>query len=396
LNILIAPSWYPTAENPGSGVFFRDQALALSKAGHQVTLVYVQLVSTKKLWKENFRNEQDYYDENLHCCILKAPSWGANRLGNVCKRYTRTMKKALKYAVIKDGPFDIAHAHSFMGAGYALCHNRDILNCPVIVTEHLSSITERELSNQDIRCLKDTLKNADKFIAVSQHLADCIKSLTGYEKEILVVPNILNPLFHFENIQKPRNEFRFISVGALIPRKQMDQLIRTFSLAFETQKNVTLAIVGKGPEYDKLKTLVQELEMDERISFLGQLSREKLAKEFTESNVFVLTSRSETFGVVYIEAMACGLPVIGTLNGGSNEVLNTYGATAVEVGNIEQLVQAMQNMKEEYDTFDFKKISENAIQRYGSQAVVATLEFSYELLMKAEINLFSMEKSVGG
>lgn len=385
MKILIAPSWYPTEDNPGSGVFFRDQALALANAGHMVVLLYVRLYPVSHIIRRNMPQAEIYFDNGVKIYIYPANSFGANRCHRVCERIAEVMPEALKYVMKREGAFDIAHAHSFIGAGYALCKCKKQLQCPVIVTEHISSIPDNKLNRKELSCLKQCVDLADRFIAVSDDLARCIASVTGCKRKINVIPNIFASDFYPSEKGEKSNIFNFVSVGGLIKLKQMDLLIRCFVEAFGSDDSVRLTIVGDGPERDSLEHLAAEGGVRRNIIFAGYQPRVEIANLMRESDAFVMLSRRETFGVVYIEAMACGLPVVGTLNGGADEILNTYGATAVEVGNSEQIVRAMRDVKSKYNNFDKKIISENAIAQYGERTVMNELSDIYMSTLSEEV-----------
>lgn len=377
MNILIVPSWHPTEDNPGNGVFFLNQAVALKQAGHQVTFLCPHYTSPRELFTLQRAWIKEYEQLGVHTVVYARPSWGANKLGLVCERTAGMMKDALRYASQKYGPFDLIHAHSFMGAGYGVCRNRDVLNVPIVVTEHLSLIGQDRLTKRQIRNLRETVGSSDSFLAVSGNLKKDIEKRTGITGKIQVVPNMVSDVFQYTPQTQKFAPFTFISAGSLIPDKGHGMTIRAFCEAFPPEAGVQLLICGEGAQRGNLEALIAERHRTHQIQLLGQMSQQELSGIMARSHVFVLASQHETFGVVYIEAMACGLPVIGTKNGGSDEVLSAYGATAVDVGSQKQLSEAMTAAHSGYERFDRGRISREARKMYSQEAVVRRLEAVY-------------------
>lgn len=385
MNILIVPSWHPTEENPGNGVFFLNQAAALKQAGHQVTFLCPHYTSPGELLTSRRAWIKEYEQLGVHMVVYARPSWGANKLGLVCQRAAGMMKDALRYASQKYGPFDLIHAHSFMGAGYGVCRNRDVLNVPIVVTEHLSLIGQNRLTKRQIRNLRETVGSSDSFLAVSGKLKKDIEERTGIAGKIQVVPNMVSDVFRYTPETEKMNSFTFVSVGSLIPDKGHEVTIQAFCDAFPPEAGVQLLICGEGPRKKYLEALIAERHRTHQIQLLGQKNQQELSVIMARSHVFVLASRHETFGVVYIEAMACGLPVIGTKNGGSDEVLAAYGAAAVDIGSQKQLSEAMTAVYREYKRFDHGRISREIRKMYSQEAVVRQLEAVYCEAIKKQL-----------
>ena len=136
----------------------------------------------------------------------------------------------------------------------------------------------------------------------------------------------------------------------------MDITIRAFAELCKTKEDVKLIIAGDGPQRDALGKLVEDLHLTKRIEFAGKLDRHAIKEVFAKSDCFVLMSRSETFGVVYIEAMASGLPVIATRCGGPESFVNENNGILVDVDSIDQLVEAMKKMmKTKYDAKELRQ-----------------------------------------
>jgi glycosyltransferase involved in cell wall biosynthesis len=111
-----------------------------------------------------------------------------------------------------------------------------------------------------------------------------------------------------------------ITVGRLVARKAVDQLVKMVSRL--DNKKLNLLIIGSGPQENSLKQLARELNIESRIHFLGHTSEEDKFEILRMADIYVSTSQHEGFGIVYLEAMACGLPVVCYDFGGQTDFLS--------------------------------------------------------------------------
>ena len=179
---------------------------------------------------------------------------------------------------------------------------------------------------------------------------------------------MVSPLFVPET-KEHDSCFTFISVGNLVKSKRFDLTLRAFSKSFQGDTRVRLKIVGDGIERSSLKEMALDLGIDGQVVFTGRLSRAEVLKQLQESDAFVLPSDFETFGVAYIEALACGLPVIGTHNGGADEIINDGCGYLVDTGDDTQLAEAMLRLYREYQYYDKVRLANDCQARFGEEIV---------------------------
>ncbi len=146
-------------------------------------------------------------------------------------------------------------------------------------------------------------------------------------------------------VRRPRPGPTVLSVARLYPRKRMGDLLRAGILLRERIPGLQIRIVGRGPEWAALNRLHAELVLGDSVALLGDLSRERLAEEYVSADLFCLPSAQEGFGIVFLEAMAAGLPVVACRAAAIPEVV-LDGETGVLVppGAPEALAHAIEGL----------------------------------------------------
>ena len=377
MTVLIIPSWYKTESNAILGSFFREQALMLERAGVEVIVADVTLQGRADWFSKRCFSLNTYSDEGVRTYSYVIPAMGIGRLesGGSEIVYYNLMKIYKK--IISDGyKIDLIHAHSFMPAGIAAVKLGKKENIPVVVTEHSSAVLQKKLSRKRKVYFKSVIDEATEIICVSNALKKSVQDLTDNIRVPVVIPNAVNEKFKY----KPdisEGKFSFISIGNLVQSKRFDLTIKAFSKRFKGENNVILKIIGGGVLQDKLEKLVEEQGIKNQVVFLGRISRQSVVEELQKSKVFVLPSDYETFGVVYVEAMACGLPIIGTKNGGSEDIIRESNGILIERDNVEELADAMHVLYEEYYQFNPQMIAKECQERFGEKTIVSQIKEIY-------------------
>ncbi len=383
MNILIVPSWYEARSGAQLGSFFREQAFALKRSGCNVIVADATLQSMKNLKGKKLFSIQKKNDEGLVTYSYLMPSFGLMRMPKIgAKIYAHNLEKLFR-SIIKDGhKVDVIHAHSFYCAGVAATRLGKKYGIPVVVTEHSSDIISRKLDVQKTDLLKETVENCEKFICVGNGLKNAVIEYIQTEKDITVIPNIVDKIFNYKE-EKTSDIFHFVSIGNLIQRKRFDLTIHAFARIFKDNHKVMLTIIGDGPLKDELKTLAKERGVENQVIFTGRMDRNNVAQELQRANAFVLASDYETFGVVYIEAMACGTPVIGTRNGGADDIINDTCGILVDTDDVLQLASAMKQIYSTYNKYDKKYIANQCVSQYGEESISMQLKVVYSNIVKS-------------
>lgn len=204
------------------------------------------------------------------------------------------------------------HAHCALWGGYAAKLIAEKYKIPYIISEHSSSYGLGKIKSWEEKYIRSAMENASLITTVSRGFSNTIQEYTNVQN-IEVIPNFIDMDFFTLPPNRIEGEkFIFTSIGWLNKNKGFDLLIRAFHRAFKDQENVYLNIVGRGSERNNLLKIIKELRLENRVNLLGELNRQQIRDILWKSHCLVLASYVETFGIVLIEALATGIPVIAS------------------------------------------------------------------------------------
>jgi glycosyltransferase involved in cell wall biosynthesis len=389
LHVLLIPSQRFVAEdNPLGGIFQLDLGHALQRAGLKVGAI-APLARSLRTWRvrELGRRRTRTQSDEQGFPILRPDhyAWIPSRTPYLSEWYQVMLGNQLfdRY-VERHGIPDLLHAHNALFAGTVALSLKQKLGIPYILTEHSSAYITRTIKPWQEQTVVNALRNADRRLVVSHHLAQSMERMYGeimqpWEK----MPNIVNSMFTVAKLRDPRVEedqpgFRFLNIAAMLPWKNQANLLRAFAISFKDRDDVHLRIVGDGMLRQELENLSHALGIQNRVSFLGVLPRAKLLQEYQASDALVLSSDFETFGVVLIESLAMGRPVIATDCGGPREIVSEANGLLVPLGDSHALANAMSSMIEEKHRYSPEALREACVAAYGEQAIVARHVAIYE------------------
>jgi glycosyltransferase involved in cell wall biosynthesis len=192
------------------------------------------------------------------------------------------------------------------------------------------------------------------------------------------VPNVVDALFLQGDARRAAaGPFRFLNVGFLHEKKGQDDLLKAFASRFADDPTVALAIGGDGPERDRLHEMAESLGIAGQVRWLGALDRDGVRAAMHGADAFVLSSRIETFGVVLVEALATGLPLVATASGGPECIVTAADGILVPVGDLEALGDALVEMRGTASSYDPESLRSRCAERFGETALVHRLESVY-------------------
>lgn len=385
MNILITTPWYPTELNQISGTFVREQAVALQKAGHRVTVIIIKAFSKKEIFNKR-RLAKERRDE-INVYYYTAPSLVKGLFNHSDKMLYFDNRGSLREAIKENGEFDLIHSHVFFPSGVVSSYYKEKLKLPLVLTEHYSKVHNLETSKSNNPVLNKLLQKAvdesDVFVCVSDSLKQAVRQQVKTTKEIFVVPNVLSDEFCPSTKERTDKDYTFVTIGNLIPSKNIFAQLKALQRMPSTNK---LRIIGDGYLYQVLEEYIRKNGLDSRVTLYGRVSRSKTAELLRSSDCFLMTSQHETFAVSIIEALASGIPVISTLCGGPDEIIKTsYGAEGIISGDQDELIKKMLTVQ--CKKFDKKRISQEAKERFGQQAFINNIEKVYNTVLKEGNNL---------
>ncbi len=364
MHVLLLTVSYKSIFNPLSAPFFRDQALVLKKNGCKVGVLCPLPISVKSIWKEKLFSfeEESYIDEGIRTLVHPFPS--LPKMPNRSRRIRLEKGKQLFKKYIKEnGNPDIIHVHSFLAGELALWIKQEY-NIPFVVTEHSTGFARGIYNTSFMELAKTVFHNSTFNIAVSVQFCKLLSKKMSLDFHY--VPNAVDTsFFKLDNRRITDDGYIFLNVAFLDKKKNHKGLIKSFADYFKGKK-AKLLIVGDGPEATILENYSYSLGVQNQVELLGRKSRQEVRLLMQKADCFVLSSFHETFGVVLIEAMSCGTPVLSTKCGGPESIV-----TNDEVGMLSDFDSLGENMALIYS----KKYNPDTIRKHAvnhfSQSVIA-------------------------
>jgi len=283
--------------------------------------------------------------------------------------------------------YAIPHATSAYLAKEMMSKNRDL---KIFTTLHGTDITLVGLEPSFLPLVKFSIEKSDGVTAVSRFLKE--KTITNYsiESDIRVIPNFVDTDFfkpesngEFRKAIAPNGEKILVHTSNFRPVKRVPDTIKIFE---KVQKEIPskLILVGDGPDRSECERLSRQLDLCDKVKFLGK--QDGLVEILSSSDLFLIPSQSESFGLAALEAMACGLPVVSSSVGGLPELVkhNETGFIA-EIGDVDRMakyaLELLSNNKK------YKLFSENsrqrAVNKFDKSIVVPLYEEYYEQILKS-------------
>ncbi|MGZ8854133.1 MAG: glycosyltransferase [Thermoanaerobaculia bacterium] len=374
MHVLILPSWYNTVDKPSRGTFFADQAQSLLRHGLRVGMAFVERRSLSGLTPLDLLRHhfQVTSGDERGVPTLRMKGWSTFAQTTAGALLWAQLTRSLVRSYVDTyGVPDVIHGHAAMWGGYtAMLCARDI-GRPYVVTEHSSSILTLRLSRSNRRRVAATYRNAARVIAVSRALKVSVDCVAGRSTADVVPNTVDSDYFNMPAHPRTARPFVFLAVGDLVTSKRTDLLLHAFARLHRAEPQTRLVIVGGGKESGRLQELMHGLDLSDAVEFTGPLTRPAVRQRMWEANALVLPSDFETFGVVLLEAMSTGLPVIATRCGGPEEIVSDGAGTLIDCNDEEGLLHAMS--EHIAGSFDPMHIRNSVIRRFGYPEVARRL-----------------------
>lgn len=320
---------YPTYG--GSGVVATELGKGLASRGHEVHFISYRQPA-----------RLDAFHENI---FYKEVRFASYPLFDYPPYETALASKLVD--VVKYDKLDILHVHyAIPHASVAYLAKKILLNegiyIPVVTTLHGTDITLVGKDPAYAPTVTFAMNKSDGLTAVSESLKQDTLSFFDVKKEIKVIPNFIDfnrfkktDKDHFKKAIAPNGERIITHISNFRKVKRVDDAIRIFNI-ISKEVDSKLLLIGDGPERQNLEQLCRELNLCDDIRFLGK--QDAIEELLAISDLFLMPSSSESFGLSALEAMACEVPVISSNAGGLAEV-NIHGETGYlsNVGDVEDM-----------------------------------------------------------
>lgn len=281
--------------------------------------------------------------------------------------------------------FDILHFHEPWVPMLSLqILNRCRDKCVNVATFH-AKLPETLMSRAVARAIqpyaRSVLKYIDELTAVSEAAADYLRHLT--DRPIDIIPNAIDLKVY--KAPRARDEDAAVKsifyIGRLESRKGVKYLIKAFAELHKTKPNIRLVIGGDGPERRKLEQLTAELGMQENVKFLGYMTTKDKTHRLRTADLFCAPALyGESFGIVLLEAMGCGLVTVAGDNPGYSSVMKGLGAISlVDPKQTEEFARRLDLLLHQPDLRKlWRHWAKEEIKQYGYVQVVSQYEKAYK------------------
>jgi glycosyltransferase involved in cell wall biosynthesis len=351
LHVLTLTPFFPSAGDEVSGCFIAESNRELEQFGVTSRVIAVAPVYYR-------RKESNPSSPAAWMRYPQIPgTLGLSSAGRLL--YARLMAEVPR--LHKRNPIDVIHAHAALPCGHAAILMARKLNIPFVVTLHgldvFNTCFQGGAPAEWRRKVSiDVYRRARMVICISDKVQRLLREGAPDELRSTVVYNGTDPSFFspapaagLTNSAVQQNvapqEKEILIVGNLIISKGHELVLRAMSHLESLFPQLHCRIIGEGPDRARFEALAKSLGLAQRVHFLGRKSRAEVAEAMRSCSVFVLPSRSEGLGCVYLEAMACRKAVVACRGQGIEEIIDHgNNGVLIPVGGLEELVQALRTL----------------------------------------------------
>lgn len=371
----IAIVCYPTYG--GSGVVATELGHALSMRGHEIHFI---------TYKQPVR--LDTLNQNIHFHEVFVPEYDLFHY----QPYELALSSRI-VDVVKAHKIDVLHVHYAIPHAYAAYMSKMMLkdvgiSLPIVTTLHGTDITLVGSHPFYRSAVTFSINNSDYVTSVSKSLKDDTESLFDINKSIDVIPNFIDVKKH-AHLDRPchresvaENKEKVIThISNFRPLKRVKDVVKVFEIV---QRDIPskLLMVGEGPERIKAQRYVKKHNLSDKVLFLGKSN--EINELLCYSDIFLLPSEKESFGLVALEAMIHKVPVISSNAGGLSEVnINGESGYLSPIGDVKEMAKnAIKILKDENE---FKRLKEGAFRR-AKTFDISNIIPKYELIYKKALD----------
>ncbi len=367
--LLIVTDLYPRFEGDMRGIFVQDFAASL--------LPYCDITIFNPI-ASGENPGVNTYNHNKIKVISYTHSKKSKNFLNKPFIYHQVLVKSTELCK-KLGMFDLIHAHGSVISGSIA--RKTANNIPFLITEHtgpFSTISKKPIL---YRTAKYNLEHADVVLTVSRYLKNEIIKSGIHPRRLEITGNPVDEkLFHLACSKTRLKNILFIA--RFDSAKGGLNTLKVFHRLTGSYPDWSLTMIGEGEEERLIHDYVKLNKLTQRVRIKKFKPREELINEYHNAAFFILPSMHESFGLVYIEAMSCGLPVIAPEITAPKEFINRDCGLLIDPANLKQIENAMQNMMDNYMKYDSNLIRNKVIKKYGKVVFGQHINNIYNSILK--------------
>ena len=338
LHVLTLTPFFPSDKNEVSGCFVAEPLELLRQFGVDSSVIAVSPIY----------HPRKYSSSSAAAEWVRYPqvpgTLGLSSAGKLL--YARLLGRIRRLHSMK--PIDVIHAHAALPCGHAAALLSRRLNIPFVVTVHgLDVFNNCHLGGIPAAWRRkvsvDVYRAARSVVCISGKVQEILKTGTPAETCSTIVHNGVDPsLFSPNPAEGGPFDPEILIVGTLLRSKGHELVLRALGKLRASFPQLQCRIIGEGPDRARFEALARELGIGQQVQFVGRQSRSEVAEAMRRCSVFVLPSRNEGLGCVYLEAMSCGKAVIGCQGQGIDEVIeHRKNGWLIPADGLEQLVQGL-------------------------------------------------------
>ncbi|MDW8292644.1 MAG: glycosyltransferase [Anaerolineae bacterium] len=380
MKILTVTTAFPRWRDDGHGAFVWELCRAIAQKGHIVEVVAMHAPGAlrSEIWDGVRIRRLQYWLPARNQILRKEgggipTAWQKYRIAK--PQIVSLLSVYAMFLLSKAHNFDIIHAHWTLSAASAIpaasIHRR-----PLLVTTQGSDILTFAQRGAIPRILtRVTLSRCTYTVALSRHLAQKVIELGIPSDKVDVIPNGVDTEFFAPST---RREDIILFAGSLIERKGLRYLLEAFESVCHLLPSFKLVVVGEGPLLPTYQRWVESRGLRDRVLFLGELPHSEVRNWMQIAKLFVLPSTEEGLGVVLLESLACGTPVLASSVNGIVDIVDSNVGALVKPRSSQQLAEGMiallgdrdkwfelsVNARARAEEFDRKRVAEAYILRY--------------------------------
>jgi teichuronic acid biosynthesis glycosyltransferase TuaC len=370
-HILVLSDIFPDPTRPASGIFVERQTAHVQTYCNHTVVVPTRVFPNRRIWQDGFSpvkflKSAQAWRRDLSQIPARSEHYGYPvyypRYAATPHQFIHGLWGFFVYAAIlpllrrlhRERPFELVHAHYATPAGVAALLARRWMRVPVIISIHGADVTVTARQNRVSRSItRWALRHADAVIVNSNWTMRQVQRYAGPVRPVIVYLGGDQPA----GLCKPGTDARvadpaapqtitLLTIGYLIKRKGQAYVVRAVRKLLDQGYQIRYLIIGDGVQRAELEQLIHDLGLQQAVQITGTVPHDQVWPYFAACDIFVLPSWDEAFGIVYIEALGLGKPVIGCAGEGGPEDLRALGdcVELVRPQDVDSLVVALKRL----------------------------------------------------